>query len=222
MQATPSLMVPLARSALAAGALLACGCSRAPAPSPTTTATPPASVAEAPAQLEANAAALNGTTPRDWQPELWMNSPPLHLDDLRGKVVLVRWWTAGCPFCSASAPALRKFDREYGQKGLVVVGMYHHKDDGPFDPKVYQETAKRYGFTFPIAFDPEWRTLKSWLNGVDTGWTSVTFVLDKKGVVRHVHPGGQYVEGDAAHAKLSAVVEQLLAEGGASAQADSL
>ena len=143
-----------------------------------------------------------------------MNSTPLHLADLRGKVVLVRWWTAECPFCSATAPALRRFDHDYATRGLVVVGMYHHKGADPFDPRVYEETSKKYGFTFPVAFDPDWTTLKSWLRGVDTGFSSVTFVLDKKGVVRHVHPGGQYVEGDAGYAKLRASIEELLAEKG--------
>jgi len=184
----------------------------APSAPAVSSATLTAAVSSDGASGSKDAASLEGTRPPEWQPELWMNSPPLRLADLRGKVVLVRWWTAGCPFCSASAPALRKFDKDYGPKGLVVVGMYHHKDDGPFDPSVYRDTAKRYGFTFPLAFDPGWRTLKSWMHGVDTGWTSVTFVLDKKGVVRHVHPGGQYVEGDAAHAKLVTVIEQLLVE----------
>ncbi len=143
-----------------------------------------------------------------------MNSTPLHLADLRGKVVLVRWWTAECPFCSATAPALRRFDHDYATRGLVVVGMYHHKGTDPFDPHVYEDTSKKYGFTFPVAFDPDWSTLKTWLRGVDTGFTSVTFVLDKKGVVRHVHPGGQYVEGDAGYVKLRASIEELLAEKG--------
>jgi peroxiredoxin len=95
--------------------------------------------------------------------------------------------------------------------------MYHHKEDTPFEPSVYEDTAKKYGFTFPIAFDPEWRTFESWMRdakgkAVSTGWTSVTFVLDKHGVVRHFHPGGQYVDGDAAHTELTAAVERLLAE----------
>ncbi len=155
---------------------------------------------------------LTGTTPPEWHAERWMNSPPLSLSSLRGKVVLVRWWTAGCPFCSASAPALRELDQTFSQRGLVVVGLYHHKDPEPFDPAVYEETGKRYGFTFPLAVDPEWQTLKSWLRGVDTGFTSVTFVLDRRGVIRHVHPGGQYVAGDASYTKLRQVVETLLAE----------
>ena len=60
------------------------------------------------------------------------------------------------------------------------------------------EMAKEYRFTFPLAVDIDWRTLKSWARDaqgheVDTGWTSMTFVLDKKGIVRHVHPGGEYL-----------------------------
>jgi peroxiredoxin len=160
---------------------------------------------------------LVGTKPPAWQVDRWINSPARTLDSLRGKVVLVRWWTAGCPYCSASAPALRTFHKEYAGKGLVVIGMYHHKDDGPFDPSVYEATAKKYGFTFPLAFDPEWKTLRSWLrdashNPVDTGWTSVTFLLDKKGVVRHVHPGGEYVAGEAAHSELDRKITELLSE----------
>ncbi|MGE0871387.1 MAG: peroxiredoxin family protein [Kofleriaceae bacterium] len=165
----------------------------------------------------AGVAALVGTTPPEWHAERWMSSPPLTLANLRGSVVLVRWWTAGCPFCSATAPALRQFDRTYGPKGLKVIGMYHHKEDTPFDPKVYEETARTYGFTFPVAFDPEWGTFASWMHDkdgkqVDTGWTSVTFLLDKHGVVRHVHPGGQYVEGEPSYAELQAAIEGLLAE----------
>jgi peroxiredoxin len=214
-------MLTFFKPAAATCLIFACACSSAAAPAasrpaeavaaPRPAAGPPA--AEALKAAERSAAALEGTTPPEWQPDRWLNSAPMRLADLRGKVVLVRWWTAGCPFCSASAPALRAFDREYGPKGLAVIGLYHHKGGDPFDPAVYQDTAKRYGFTFPLAVDPEWRTLKSWLNGVDTGWTSVTFVLDKKGVVRHVHPGGQYVEGDVAHAQLKAAVERLMAEG---------
>jgi len=161
-------------------------------------------------------ASLIGTTPPAWHAERWLNSPPLELADLRGSVVLVRWWTAGCPFCSTTAPALRAFDQEYGPRGLQVIGMYHHKEDTPFDPAVYEATARKYQFTFPVAFDPEWHTLGSWLrdasgHGVSTGFTSVTFLLDKHGVIRHVHPGGSYVEGEPGYAEMRAAIERLLA-----------
>ncbi len=162
-------------------------------------------------------AKLVGTTPPEWQVERWMSSPPLTLAKLRGSVVLVRWWTSECPFCSASAPALRAFHRDYAPRGLKVIGIYHHKEETPFDPRVYEATARKYEFTFPVAFDPSWRTLESWLRDADghavsTGFTSVTFVLDRHGVVRHVHPGGTYVEGDPGYTELHAAIERLLAE----------
>ena len=161
---------------------------------------------------EAAIEALVGTTPPEWQVERWLNSPPLTLAGLRGKVVLVRWWTAGCPYCSATAPALRELDRDFGPRGLVVIGMYHHKDSGPYDPRVTEKTAKEYGFTFPVAFDPDWRTFHAWMRGADSGWTSVTFLLDRKGVVRWFHPGGSYAPGDAAYAELRKVATELLTE----------
>jgi len=165
----------------------------------------------------AGAAALVGTTPPAWRAERWMNSEPLELAALRGKVVLVRWWTAGCPFCSTTAPALRTFAENYGARGLTVIGMYHHKEATAFDPAVYEATAKQYGFTFPVAFDPDWGTLESWLKDKDgkevtTGWTSITFLLDKQGVIRHVHPGGSYTKGQPGYAAMTASIERLLAE----------
>lgn len=205
-------------------AVLGVGCGSAttasetpPPSSASTRAAPKATAAATESASSKPEAALIGTTPPEWHPERWLNSAPRTLASLRGSVVLVRWWTAGCPYCSATAPALRELHRSYGSRGLQVIGMYHHKEDTPFDPKVYTDTAEKYGFTFPIAFDPEWRDFHSWMrdakgNAVDTGWTSVSFVLDKHGVVRHVHPGGQYVDGDAAHAELVAVIERLLAE----------
>jgi peroxiredoxin len=200
------------RRAALALALSIAGCGSA-GPEPATTPAAPA----ADPKERAAAASLIGTTPPEWHAERWMNSPPLELAKLRGSVVLVRWWTAGCPFCSATAPSLRAIDRDYTARGLHVIGMYHHKDETPFDPKVYEETAKKYQFTFPVAFDPEWNTLHAWMrdaNGkpVDTGFTSVTFLIDKHGVIRHVHPGGSYVEGDPAYTEMRTAIERLLAE----------
>jgi peroxiredoxin len=162
-------------------------------------------------------AALVGTKPTAWKAERWMSSKPLELEAMRGSVLLVRWWTAGCPFCSTTAPTLRKLDKDFASRGLRVIGMYHHKEDTPFEPKVYEETAKKYGFTFPVAFDPEWYTLESWLHdkdgkAVSTGWTSITFLLDKRGVIRHVHPGGSYVEGEPGYDEMRAAIEKLLVE----------
>jgi peroxiredoxin len=217
----------MTRTILLAVILAACGSAGSQPDEPKLAAAPVATPAAAPApatkQAEREAAskaavaALTGTTPPEWQAERWMSSPPLTLAKLRGSVVMVRWWTSGCPFCSTTAPTLRQFASTYGPRGLHVIGMYHWKENTAFDPKVYEETAKKYQFTFPVAFDPDWRTLESWLKNakgepVSTGWTSVTFVLDKQGVIRHVHPGGSYVEGEPAYDEMRSVIERLLAE----------
>jgi thiol-disulfide isomerase/thioredoxin len=129
-------------------------------------------------------------------------------------VALVRWWTApGCPYCAATAPSLNEFHAHYKDKGLVVVGLYHHKSDAPLDPAQAKGSAEEFGFRFPVAIDPGWKALKRWwLDGGDRKWTSVSFLLDRRGVVRFVHPGGRYARGDRDYDALKAKVEELLKE----------
>lgn len=157
---------------------------------------------------------LIGTHAQEWEVQDWFNSSPLRLQDLKSKVVLVRFWTApGCPFCAASAPALNEFYEKYHGQGLEVIGFYHHKSSGPLDPKEVQRHIERFGFKFPVAIDYEWKTLKKWwLEGRPRAWTSISFLIDKKGVIRHIHTGGQYVKGDRDYAELQAKIEELLRE----------
>ena len=155
-----------------------------------------------------------GTRPPDWNVSHWVNSSPLTLEGLRGQVVLVRWWTAPhCPFCSASAPALNEFHRAYTDRGLLVIGFYHHKALTPLKPDQVKIYADRFGFEFPVAIDSGWQTLRSWwLNQGNQRWPSVSFLLDRQGVVRYIHPGGQYLEGDADYWELRNKIEELLRE----------
>ena len=155
-----------------------------------------------------------GSTPAEWHLTDWMNSKPKRLSDLRGKVVLVRWWTApNCNYCRATAPALNRFYKDYHDRGLEVVGVYHHKSNSPLKVSNVRKHAADLGFKFPVAIDRDWRTLKHWwLNDHDDGWTSVSFLIDHRGVIRHVHPGGSYVEGDADHGELKRMIEMLLRE----------
>jgi peroxiredoxin len=150
----------------------------------------------------------------EWQFKDWMQSEPLTLRGLEGKVVLVRWWTApGCPFCAATAPALNEFHQRYKDRGLVVIGAYHHKARTALDLAQVRRSVKELGFAFPVAVDRDWQTLKRWwLDGRKRAWTSVSFLIDRRGVIRHVHPGGQYVRGDKAYAALQARIEELLQE----------
>ncbi len=158
--------------------------------------------------------ALVGKPATEWQATNWLNTVPLTLRDLRGKVVLVRWWTApDCPYCAATAPALNEFFRAYHSQGLEVIGFYHHKSSEPLKPEAVEQYARNFGFKFPVAIDPGWRTLNDWwLDRGDQQWTSVSFLIDRKGIIRHLHPGGQYVKGDKDYMALKKQIEELLAE----------
>jgi peroxiredoxin len=133
-----------------------------------------------------------GTFAPEWRDLDWVQGGPLRLWDLQGKTVLVRWWTAdGCPFCAASAPALRKLAADFRERGLVVVGLYHNKVAAPLRKPDVAAAAKLLGFEFPVAIDPESQNLRRWwLDAARREFTSVSFVIDPTGVVRFVHPGG--------------------------------
>ena len=144
----------------------------------------------------------------------WLHSNPLELSGLRGKVILVRFWTApGCPFCAASAPALNEFYEKYHDEGLEVIGFYHHKSPEPLKVEEVEQYAGKFGFEFPVAVDYDWNTLRNWwLDGRERGWTSVSFLIDKQGVIRHIHPGGQYVKDDPDYAEMESKIKELLNE----------
>ena len=140
---------------------------------------------------------LIGKEAPGWELQSWLNSKPIKLDDLRGKVVLVRWWTGpNCPYCSSSAPALNEWHTAYANRGLAVIGMYHPK---PLRSQSIQEVkrfAKQKGFEFPIALDMDWKELhRWWLHTKGRRWTSISFLINKKGTIRYIHPGGEYHKG---------------------------
>lgn len=170
-------------------------------------------LASAAAATRADESLLGRRAP-EWTDIVWLEGGSRQLRELAGKVVLVRWWTApGCPYCRATAPALNELHRDYRARGLEVFGFYHHKSPEPLSPDAVRAHAQRLGFEFPVAIDSGWRTLKQWwLDRGEEKWTSVSFLLDKRGVVRHIHPGGQYVKGDADYRALKAKIEELLAE----------
>lgn len=156
----------------------------------------------------------------------WINSAPMTVEDLRGRVVLVRWWTDTCPFCASSAPALRALHEQYSARGLTVIGVFHPKAgrDDPLDVERVQRAVESRQFVFPVAIDWDWRnrTLREWwLTGPKRPATSVTFLLDKNGIIRFVHPGMEYHDdnGDEEHSmcvddmkNIRAAIERLLAE----------
>jgi peroxiredoxin len=159
----------------------------------------------------ADGSELIGTTPPPLDVTDWIESPPLTLDGLRGKVVLVRWFmSTDCPYCTATAPALNALHAEFKDRGLVVLGMYHHKRPEAVDANKVAGWAQDYGFKFPVAIDPEWRTLNRWWLTQHRDFTSVSFLIDRAGVIRRIHPGGSMALGSKDYQAMRSTIENLL------------
>ena len=110
-----------------------------------------------------------GTPAPEWNNQQWINSPPLRISDLKGKVILVRFFMdSNCPFCRATAPYLNEFYNAFKDQGLIVIGMYTPKPS-PMDVAIEEvrKYVKDYEFQFPVALDNDWATLnKFWLDRV--------------------------------------------------------
>jgi thiol-disulfide isomerase/thioredoxin len=139
-------------------------------------------------------AELIGRRAPEWTFDRWISSPPLSIESLRGKVVLLRWWTEGCHYCATTLPVLERVRARDRDSGLVVVGVYHPKPPREVSDAHVVAVAKQLGFRGPIAVDSQWSTLERyWLDGhPDRDWTSVSFLIDRRGVIRWVHGGGEY------------------------------
>ena len=175
----------------------------------------PAPVAIGPDADKTDVSSVVGKPAPPWETTAWFNASPMKVEDLHGKVVLVRWFmSAECPYCSATAPSLVELHDTYAARGLTIVGMYHHKSETPLvEADVKKLALDHYRFAFPIAIDDGWKTLRKWWLGAHPdSWTSVSFVIDKKGIVRFVHLGGEYAPESSDYKQMQRWVEQLLAE----------
>ena len=155
-----------------------------------------------------------GTKAPEFEGLIWLNTEPLTINDLEGKVVLVRFWLVGCPFCINSAPSLVEFHKKYSERGLVVLGIHHPKSKETTNNDIVIKQAKVFGFEFPIAQDLEWKTIKSyWLGKKKRSYTSSSILIDKKGIIQFVHDGGEFYRSDSdlkANAAFEAMEENIV------------
>jgi thiol-disulfide isomerase/thioredoxin len=134
----------------------------------------------------------------------WINSPPLDLSQLRGKVVLVHFWTYSCINCIHTIPYINGWYSKYRNDGLVVVGV--HTPEFQFE-KNYTNVAaavKSDGIEYPIALDSNSATWNAYKNQY---WPA-DYVIDKSGNIRGVHFG----EGD--YNATETLIQALLKEAG--------
>jgi len=152
----------------------------------------PAGFASA-ASLDAQGADLLGKRLPDWGSDLRFVDAPAHRRpaDFRGRALVIRFWTDGCGFCSASAPVLDDWARRYRDRGLVVLAIYHPKPPRAVSDRNVRAYAKRIGMPGTLAVDQRWSALERlWLRGEDRPFTSATLLVDREGIVRAVHRGG--------------------------------
>jgi thiol-disulfide isomerase/thioredoxin len=129
----------------------------------------------------------------------WQNSAPLTIAGLRGKVVLVNFWTYGCVNCVNTLPHVTQLYSKYRDKGFVVVGV--HTPEFPFERSTgnVQAALKRHGITYPVAQDNNSATWNAWRNQY---WPA-QYIVDQTGRVIYSHAGeGAYDEIDRTVAKL--------------------
>jgi cytochrome c biogenesis protein CcdA/thiol-disulfide isomerase/thioredoxin len=119
----------------------------------------------------------------------WLNSEPLTLAGLRGRVVLIDFWTYSCINCLRTLPYLKDWDRRYRDRGLTTVGV--HAPEFAFErvESNVRENADKLGVEYPIALDNDFGTWGVWHNQY---WPA-KYLIDRSGHVRYYHFGeGEY------------------------------
>jgi thiol-disulfide isomerase/thioredoxin len=145
-------------------------------------------------RVSADPVELSHASPARVAPEFtgidqWLNSPPLTLKQLRGKVVLVEFWTYSCINCIHVLPHTKAWHAKYRDQGLVVVGV-HTPEYGHEKPlSNLQAAAKRFGITYPVAQDNGYRTWNAYGNRY---WPAL-YLIDQDGRIVYRHFGeGEY------------------------------
>lgn len=144
---------------------------------------------------EGPAAALTGAT-------RWLNSPPLNMPELRGKVVLVDFWTYSCINCLRTLPYVKAWWDKYQSQGLVVIGVHAPEFAFERDEGNVQKAVRDLGIRYPVAMDNRYAIWNAYHNQV---WPA-HYLIDAQGRIRdHV-----FGEGDYQHTEQA--IRQLLAE----------
>jgi len=139
----------------------------------------------------------------------WLNSPPLTAEQLRGKVVLIDFWTYSCINCLRALPHVQAWDAAYRDKGLVVIGVHAPEFAFEKNPANVAKAVQDLGITYPVALDNDYALWRGFSNRY---WPAHYFI-DAEGRIRHHHFGeGGYEQSEQ-------VIRDLLAEAGKTAEA---
>ncbi|HEX7673189.1 MAG TPA: cytochrome c biogenesis protein DipZ [Bdellovibrio sp.] len=136
----------------------------------------------------------------------WFNSPALSFESLKGKVVLVDFWTYSCINCLRTLPYVKSWAEKYKDQGLVVIGVHTPEFAFEKDPTNVAKALQDLGVTYPVAMDNDYEI---W-NTFENRYWPAHYFLDRNGKIRHHHFGeGGYAESEK-------VIQELLNEGSSS------
>lgn len=121
----------------------------------------------------------------------WFNTRPLTMQGLKGKVVLIDFWTYSCINCQRTFPYLREWHAKYKDKGLVIIGVHSPEFAFEKEEKNVAEALKDFNLTYPVVQDNDFATWQAYENRY---WPA-KYLIDKDGVIRYTHFGeGEYEE----------------------------
>jgi peptide-methionine (R)-S-oxide reductase len=148
------------------------------------------------------ASATDSPVAPDFAPGTWINSEPLTIKGLRGRVVLVQFWTFGCYNCRNTLPAVKRWHERYADKGLTIVGVHAPEFDSEQKIENVRREVAELGIRYPVVTDNDYKTWRAYRV---EAWPTI-FVLDKSGRVRSTHIG------EGAYDETERMIQQLLAE----------
>lgn len=141
-------------------------------------------------------------TAPELSPGEWINSEPLKLKDLRGRVVLVDFWTFGCINCRNTLPSIKGWHERYRDKGLTIIGVHSPEFEEEKQIENLRQQVVSLGIRYPVVSDNDYKT---WNAYKVEAWPTA-FLLDKQGRIRWMHVGeGKYDEAEQ-------MIQKLLAE----------
>ena len=115
----------------------------------------------------------------------WLNSEPLRLAGLKGKVVLVEFWTFGCYNCRNVEPHIKTWHQRYAEKGLAVIGV--HSPEFTYERVLanVQRYVREHAIGYPVAIDNNFTT---WNDYGNRYWPAM-YLIDKRGIIRYIRIG---------------------------------
>ncbi len=132
----------------------------------------------------------------------WINSEPLKMEDLRGKVVMVEFWTFGCWNCRNIEPHVKEWHKKYAKDGLVVIAV--HSPEFSYEKEIDKVKAyvKENNIPYAVPIDNEFRNWRQYRNRY---WPTL-YVIDKKGTIQYTRIG------EGAYEQTEVTIQRLLAE----------